>query len=94
MAEITWAWVYVPTMGINSKQMKFDEVRAFCKKHRLGVWKDEKVVNISDYPLGPVERPIMTYSFCIGSYLTSPNITLVPFGTTVDCGRFVFPGDF
>lgn len=93
MAEITTAWVYVPTMGINSKQMKFDEVRAFCNEHGLGVWENEKVINISDYQLGPVRKPIMTYCFCTGSYLTSPSITLVPFGTTVDFGRFVFPED-
>ena len=45
MAEITTAWVYVPTMGINSKQMKFDEVRAFCNEHGLGVWENEKIRN-------------------------------------------------
>jgi len=89
--EITHAWIYAPTLNLHSKQMKFDDVAPFCKEHGLGVWDNGKVVDIKDYPLEPVRESIMTYGFYTGSYLTEPSITLVPFGTTVDFGRFVFP---
>jgi hypothetical protein len=91
MAKITTAWVYVPTKNIRSKQMTFDEVRAFCKENGLGVWENGKFIEMDDYTLGPVEKPIMTYCFCTGSYETSPSITLVPRGTTVEFGMFKFP---
>ena len=94
MAEITTAWVYVPTMNIRSKQMKFEEVRNFCKEHDLGVWDSltSRVIPIDEYDLKPVRKSLQTYGFFgPGSYLTSPSITLVPFGTTVEFGMFVFP---
>ena len=94
MAEITTAWVYVPTMNIRQQEMSFDEVRMFCKEHGLGVWNriSEEVVPADEYPLKPAIRSIQTYGFFgPGTYETSPTVTLVPFGTTVDYGMFVFP---
>ena len=94
MAEITTAWVYVPTMRITSKQMKFDEVREFCKEHDLGIWDNLKseAIPADEYDLKPVRKSLQTYCFYgPGSYMSSPTVTLVPFGTTVDYGRFVFP---
>lgn len=90
--EITTAWVYAPTKRITSKQMAFEEVRSFCKEHHLGIWNGSMVVPAEEYDLKPVMESLRTYCFYgPGSYLTSPSVTLVPFGTTVDYGRFVFP---
>ena len=94
MAKITTALVYVPSMKINSKEMTFDEVREFCKDNGLGVWDrvSETVIHAEEYPLKPAIRSIQTYGFFgPGTYETSPTVTLVPFGTTVDYGMFVFP---
>lgn len=92
--EITTAWVYAPTKDSVEKQMKFDEVRSFCKENGLGIWDKtkQKVIPADEYDLKPVREALRTYGFYgPGSYLTSPSVTLVPFGTTVEYGMFVFP---
>lgn len=91
--EIKTAWVDVPSMRIRSKEMTFDEVRAFCKEHNLGVWKNKTVVPIEEYKLGPVLYTGRTYCFDGPCFLTSPSIDLVPFGTKVEYGRYVFPNN-
>ena len=92
--EITTAWVYAPTKDSVSMETKFDEVRSFCKENNLGIWDSQNkvVIPAEDYDLKPVRRVLRTYGFYgPGSYMTSPEITLVPFGTTAEYGMFVFP---
>lgn len=93
MSKIETAFVSAPTLGLRSKEMKFAEAKEFAEKHGFGVynrWHD-KVEPVDDY-LKPVRRPVMEYGFFTGrTYDDSPSIDLVPFGTIVEYGMYVYP---
>ncbi|MSS16805.1 hypothetical protein [Sodaliphilus pleomorphus] len=89
---IETAWVGVPSMRLKTKEMRFEDVKSFAKMHKLGVYNSltGKVDEVDGY-LKPATRAIRTYGFYTGSYVDSPEFDLVPFGTTVEFGMYVFP---
>ena len=93
--EVTKAWVRIPTMRVENKQMTSEEVKEICSQNNLGIWNGERlgVVSASDFEVTPVTKTIYTYGMPSGSYETSPSITLVPIGTTVSYGMFKYPNE-
>lgn len=86
------AWVGVPSMKLKTKEMTFEDVKAFARKHNLGVFNRRtlKVDEVDGY-LKPATITIRTYGFYNGSYVGNPEFDLVPYGTTVEFGMYVFP---
>lgn len=93
MEKVTRAWVYIPIMGISSRNMKVEDIVSLCQKHKYGIWDGDKVVDASEFQFERKKHYLTTYGLFESPYFTDPSVTIVPFGTTLEYGRFIYPKD-
>jgi hypothetical protein len=91
MAKITTAWVWIYPHASQYKEMTFDEVKRFCKEHGYMISKNGQIFDVDDYTFSAEVEPLRQYCFTVGHYERPPHIDLVPCGTTIADGRYVFP---
>ena len=91
MAKITTAWVWIYPDANQYKSMAFDDVKAFCKEHDYAISKNGQLFDVDDYTFRADIEPLRQYCFTVGHYECSPHIDLVPKGTVISGGRYVFP---
>lgn len=91
MGKITTAWVWIYPHSSQYKEMPFDEIIQFCKQHDYVISKNGQLFEADDYTFSADVQPLRRYCFTVGHYECPPHIDLVPAGTVVEGGRYVFP---
>lgn len=89
--EITKAWVRIVGESSQYKGMKLDDIKELCRSKDLVICKKGIMFDFDDYTFRPEIQSIKQYGFIVGSYETSPCIDLVPRGTIIEYGRYIFP---
>lgn len=91
MAKITTAWVRICPHSSQYREMKFDEIKQFCKQQNYMISKNGQLFDVDDYTFGADVEPLRQYCFTVGHYSCPPHIDLVPVWTVISDGRYVFP---
>jgi hypothetical protein len=91
MAKITTAWVWIYPGYSRYKSMTFGEVKEFCKEHGFQISKNGQIFDVDEYTFSAEIQPLRQYCFTVGHYECPPHIDLVPCGTKIVDGRYVFP---
>lgn len=91
MAKITRAWVWIYPNASQYKEMTFDDVREFCKTKGYQISKNGQIFDVEEHTFCAEVEPLRQYGFTVGHYECQPHIDLVPRGTTIVDGRYVFP---
>lgn len=89
--KITRAWIWIVGESNQYKEMKLDDIKALCKSRDFVICKNSIMFDVDDYTFCAETESIKEYGFVVGHYETSPHIELVPRGTIIENGRFVFP---
>ena len=91
--NVTRAWVWIVGESSQYKEMKIEDLKSLCKSRDLVICNNGKMFDADEYAFEPDVNYIRRYSFVVGSYETQPSVVLVPRGTTIEFGRYVFPTD-
>lgn len=91
MAQITTAWVWICPHSSQYKEMEFEEIKQFCKQHNYIISKNGQLFDVDDYTFSADVEPLRRYCFTVGHYSCPPHIDLVPCGTIIEGGHYVFP---
>lgn len=85
------AWVWIVGESSRHKEMKLDDVKSLCKERDLVICKNGIMFDVDEFTFNPETESIKEYGFVVGHYETQPHFDLVPRGTTIENGRYVFP---
>lgn len=89
--KINRAWVWIVPTSNYYKEMTLEEIKEFCKLHGYQISKNGQIFDVDEFcPDAEVEY-VKQYCFTVGHYERQPHIDLVPIGTTIQDGRYVFP---
>ena len=88
---VTRAWVWIVGESSRYHEMKLDAIKELCKEKNLVISKNGVIFNVDDYTFNPEKETIKTYGFVSWHYEVPPHIDLVPRGTVIKDGYYVFP---
>lgn len=88
---VTRAWVWIVGESNQHKQMNLEDIKTLCKERDLVICKNGVFFDVDEYTFKKEKECIHTYGFVTGHYEVDPHIDLVPRGTTIEYGRYIFP---
>ncbi len=88
---VTRAWVRIVGESSRHQEMKLEDIKSLCKSRDLVICKNGIMFDVDEYTFNPETEYVKKYGFVVGHYETPPRIDLVPRGTTIEYGRYVFP---
>lgn len=88
---VTRAWVWIVGESSRYHEMKLDDVKTLCKSRGLVICKNGVMFDVDEFTFEPETENIREYGFVIGHYEVPPHFDLIPKGTTIENGRYVFP---
>lgn len=90
---VTRAWVWIVGESSQHKEMKLEDIKDLCKSRDLVIYKNGIFFDVDEFTFHPEMERISQYGFTVGHYETAPHFDLVPRGTTLEGGRYVFPNN-
>lgn len=91
MAKAKRAWVWIVGESSASKEMKVEDILLLCKNRDFVIYHGGKFHEAEEFAFNTETSAIHTYCFTSGYICVPPSIDLVPRGTTIEFGRYVFP---
>lgn len=88
---VTRAWVWIVGESSCHQEMGLEDIKDLCKSRELVICKNGIMFDVDDFTFNPETESIKEYGFVVGHYEFPPHIDLVPRGTTIEDGRYVFP---
>ena len=91
MKEVTRAWVWIIKESSQYVSMKLEDIKTLCMERDLVICKNGIFFDVDEFTFSKETECMKTYGFVTGHYEVDPHIDLVPRGTTIEYGRYIFP---